>query len=247
VQVRVNDRLVKGQARIGAIALGITFLMLLAGMFLSWQIEPWAATLAEEGRGWVPIAITYAIVIAAMAVYYFGNTRLRRYGPKHRQDGRLFQILKGLDDRHVLYAFPGRNLPDYVLVGPSGVHVLTARPQGGEVTCREDRWSVKGGAGRRLFSALYGNPIGSPSWDTAQGVQKVQAFLSQRLPACTEPPPVDGIVVLTGEAVRLRAERCSFTATTARELRRVITRMKGRLSGPELAQVRVAFESELQA
>ena len=246
MQLVVNDRLVKRQARVGGALLVVTFFMLLGGMLLSWQMESWAQTLTAEGRGWVPIALTYLIVIAALGLYYFGNTRMRRYGPQHRQDARLRQILKGLDDRYTLYGFLGAGLPDYILVGPSGVHVLTARPQGGEITCREDRWTSKGGAGRRLFTALYGNPIGSPSADTAQGVQRVQAFLDQNLPAGAERPAVSGLVVFTGENVRLRSERCTFTATTARELRKVVTRVKGRLNSSELARLRAAFEAVVQ-
>ena len=246
MQVLVNDRLVKRQARIGAIALAVTFVMLLLGMMLSWQVEGWAQNLTAEGRGWVPIAATYAIVIVAMALYYFGNTRLRRYGPQHRQDARLTQILKGLDKRYALYAFLGRGLPDYILVGPSGVYVIAARPQNGEITCRDERWSAKGGAGRRLFTALYGNPIGSPSWDASQGVKKVQALLDQRLPADAERPPVQGVIVFTGENVRLRTERCAFPATTARGLRKMVERLKGRLSAAGLAQVRAAFDAELR-
>lgn len=246
MQLLVNDRRVKRQARLGGALLVVTFFMLLGGMLLSWQLDAWTQTLTAEGRGWLPIGLTYLIVIAALALYYFGNTRMRRYGPQHRQDARLRQLLKGLDDRYTLYGFLGGGLPDYILVGPSGVHVLTARPQGGEISCREDRWVSKGGVGRRLFTALYGNPIGSPSLDTAQGVRRVQAFLDQRLPPGAERPAINGLIVFTGDNVRLRTERCAFTATTARELRKVVTRLKGRLSSSQLAQVRAAFEAALQ-
>jgi hypothetical protein len=246
VQILINDRLVKRQAKIGAIALVVTFLMLLLGMMLSWQAEGWARNLEEEGRTWVPIAVTYAIVIVAMALYYFGNTRMRRYGPQHRQDARLHQILKGLDNRYTLYAFLGRGLPDYILVGPSGVHTITARSQNGEITCRDERWTVKGGAGRRLFTALYGNPVGSPSYDASQSAKKVQAFLDQRLTDGTERPQVQGVIVFTGDNVRLRSERCAVTATTARGLRKMVERLKGRLNAADLAQVRAAFDGELR-
>ena len=245
MQVLVNDRLVKRQAKIGAIALVVTFGLLLLGMMLSWQVEAWARNMEAEGRTWVPIAVTYGIVIVAMALYYFGNTRLRRYGPQHRHDARLSQILKGLDNRYALYAFLGRGLPDYILLGPSGVHVITARSQNGEITCRDNRWTVKSGPGRRLFTALYGNPIGNPGWDASQNVKKVQAFLDQRLPADVERPPVQGVIVFTGENVRLRSERCSFTATTARGLRKMVQGLKGRLNAADLAQVRAAFDAEL--
>jgi hypothetical protein len=223
----------------------VTFALLLGGLLLSTNLERWAEYLEPEQRTWLPIMLTYGIVLVGMALYYFGSNRMRRFGPQHRQDARLRQILKGLDDRHVLYAFLGGGLPDYILVGPGGLFVLTARPQGGELTCRGDRWSAPGGFGRKLFTSLYGNPIGNPSFDTTQGVQRVRAFLDQRLPAGLERPEVTGLIVFTGEAVRLRTERCSVPATTARELRKVVGRARGKLNNTVLAQLRAAFESQL--
>jgi hypothetical protein len=245
VQVQVNQRAVNRQAKIGAIALIITFVLLLIGLLISAQLENWARTLEPDQRGWLPIAVSYAIVFVGLAFYYVGNSRMRRYGPKHRQDARLGQLLKGLDDRYVLYAFLGAKLPDYVLVGPGGVHVLVAKPQGGEIACRDDRWTVKAGAGRKFFTALYGNPVGSPSFDAAQGVKRVEEFLAAQLPGDAERPPVGSLIVFTGDNVKLRTERCSFTATTSRELRKVVGRMKAQLNQATQAQVRQAFESRL--
>jgi hypothetical protein len=241
----VNQRAVIRQAKIGAIALMVTFVLLLIGLIISSQLENWARSLDPDQRQWLPIAVSYGIVLVGLAFYYVGNTRMRRYGPKHRQDARLAQLLKGLDDRHVLYAFLGGKLPDYLLVGPSGVHVLVARPQGGEITCREDRWSTRGGGVQKLFTTLYGNPVGSPSWDASQGVKRVEEYLAAELPPDAERPPVGSLIVFTGENVRLRTERCAYTATTSRELRRVVGRMKARLSPAGLGQVRQAFETRL--
>src|SRR5205823_12932442 len=124
-----------------------------------------------------------------------------------------------------------------------GVCVLTVGQQNGEVTCRDDRWSRKSAPAQRFIGALYGNPIGSPSYDTGQGVQRVKALLSQEGWGGTTELPVNGIIVFTADRVRLRVERCSFPATTAKELRRVISKLKGRLNQSQLAQVRAAFEA----
>jgi hypothetical protein len=247
VQVVTNDRLVKRESRIGAGLLGVTFFLLGLGLFLSFQAERWLPVLEQSVPSgfvqWVPIAITYAIVLVGMGFYYLGNARVRRYGPQHRQDNRLRQLLKGLDDRYVLYAYLGRKLPDYVLVGPSGVYVLTTRPQEGEITCRDDRWSSRGGLGRRIFGTLYGSPMGNPSYDTGQGVARVRELLRRNLPGDVPDPPVSGLIVFTGERVRLRVERCSFPATTAKELRKVVGKIKTRLNATQLGPVRAVFEA----
>lgn len=241
MQVRTNERLVRRESRIGGVLLGGTFLLLMLGLLLSLDQERWAGQLGA----WLPFAVTYGIVIGGMGLYYLGNARLRRFGPRFRQDGRLRQVLKGLDDRHVLYAFLGRQLPDYVLVGPSGVSVLTTRFQEGEITCRDDRWIARTGAGRRLFEAFYGHPIGRPSADADLGARRVRDLLARALPDGADRPPVGGLIVFTAERVRLRVERCSLPATTGKELRKVIGRQKGRLTQAQLGQVRAVFDNLL--
>ena len=244
VQLITNERLLRRESRIGGLFLGVTFLLLAAGLLLSFEAERWASVLAPwvpDATNWAPIILTYAIVIVGMALYYFGNTRVRRYGAQYRQDGRLRQLLRGLDDRYVLYTFLSRKLPDYVLVGPSGVHVITPRAQQGEITCRDDRWAVQSGAFRRAFTLLYGTPVGSPSHDTYQGVHKVQALLTEKL-GPDEKLPIQGLIVFTGDRVRLRIERCSFPVTTGKEVRRVVSKVKNRLNPTQLDRLRAVFE-----
>src|SRR5689334_6624572 len=146
-------------------------------MWLTFQVEALSRT--RDVPEWVPMAVPYAIILVGMGLFYLGNIRLRRFGPQYRQDLRLKQLLKGIDDRHVLYAFLGGKLPDYVLVGPSGIYVLTARVQGGEMICRNDRWMRRTSPLQRFISGWYGNPLGSPSFDTQRGIQRVQELLGQ--------------------------------------------------------------------
>jgi hypothetical protein len=247
VQLLVNERFLRRESRISKVLLGLTFLLLGIGMFLSLQAERWSETLESWGgqdvRTWGPVLFTYAIVLIGVTLMQVVNPRIRRYAPHHRQDNRLRQLLKGLDDRHTLYAFLGGGLPDYVLVGPSGVYVLTTKPQDGEIVCRNDRWSRKLNPLHGLFARLYGNPLGSPSYETGRGVKRVRDLLQRRLPDATEAPPITGLVVFTGDRVRLRVERCTVSATTGRELRKVIGRSKNRLSQVQLTELRAAFEA----
>jgi hypothetical protein len=251
MQVVTNQRLVRRETRIGVVLLGLTFFLLGMGILLSWNMERWLQQAQPEESGpeliepWLA-ALTYGVVIVGMTLYFFGNMRVRRYGVQHRQDGRLVQFLKGLDDRYVLYAFLGRRLPDYVLCGPSGVHVLTTRPQQGEIVCRDDRWSRRSGPAGRILGVLFSNPIGSPSYDASRGVQRMRELLNQKLPGLADQTHVDALIVFTGSRVRLRIERSSFPATTGKELRRVVGKFdRRRLKGTQLAEVRAALESQV--
>jgi hypothetical protein len=90
---------------------------------------------------------------------------------------------------------------------------------------------------------MYGNPIGNPSYDTQLGVHRVGTLLQEKLGEVTaELTPPQGLIVFTGERVRLRIERCSFPVTTGREVRRVVTRNRNRLSAAQLARLREVLE-----
>ena len=224
MQLVRNDRLVRREARIGGVLLGITFAVLAAGLVLSQWLEQNLAT--PDTPPWIPIAGSYAVVLVGMGLLFFGNARVRRYGPQYRQDARLLQILKGLDDRFVFFAFLSRSLPDYILVGPGGVWVLVTRLQGGEITCRDNRWSRRSSAISRIFEAMYGTSIGNPSFDATRGVKRVTDELQANLPADSV-PEVNGVIVFTVDGARLRIERCSFPVATSKELRRVVGRAEG--------------------
>jgi hypothetical protein len=238
----VNDRLVKQQSRIGGLLLLVTFALLLAGFLFSTQVESWASQAWAREQPWLPIVMTYAIVVVAMGLYYFGNSRMRRYGPQYRQDMKLHQLLKNLDDRHVLYSFLGKGLPDYVLAGPTGVFVLVPKPQTGEFLCRDNRWTRKMSGVARVFATLYGNPLGNPSYDAQEGVKQVRGALEPRLGESLDEVPINGLIVFTGDNVRLRSERCSYPATVGTETRSAIGRGKKRLSNNRLSELRTALD-----
>lgn len=241
MQVIVNERLAKRESTIGAVFLGVTFVVLLLSLLLSREVE----ARAQQSEPWVPIAIAYAIVIVGMAMFYLGNSRIRRFGPQHRQDARLKRIMKGLDDRYALFAFLGRGLPDYVLLGPGGLSVLTMRPHNGEIACRDDRWTHRTGPLRRIFGSFYGTTIGNPSYESARAVKKVKTMLDHQGVTATQDITVNGLIIFTGDRVRLRVERCTYPATTAREARKVVGKQKNILSAAQLAELKSAFEAVL--
>src|SRR3984893_3860996 len=153
MQLVANQQLVKNRVRLG-LGLHISALAVFAlGLALSVQIDA-----TRE----LPLA-SWAAILLGLVLYSLGQTQLRRWGPRNRQEEPLGQAIRGLDDRYKLYAFLSSSLPDYILVSPAGVHVLIVRQEAGAVSCVRDQWR-KGsgsGSGSRILS-LFGPTLGNP-------------------------------------------------------------------------------------
>ena len=238
MQLVTNERLLKRETVIGMTLLIIPMLVLGVGFVVSNDPTRWDR---EDPR--LPL-ITFGSMMLALVVYFVGQTRIRRYGANYRQDRTLRQLLKALDDRHVLFAFLSRRLPDYVLVGPNGVTALIARGHDGQVVSRDNTWKRTGGRGLPIFRTFYGTPIGNPSWDAQQAAARLETFLSSKLGDVAD-VPVRSLIVFTNPGIRLRIERSRYTVTTARELRNVVKKIKPALSQARLGAVVSAFQQSL--
>ncbi len=110
MQLVANQQLVKNRVRLG-LGFHVTALVVFAlGLVLSTQID---ATRELPWESWVAI-------LAGLGLYSLGQTQLRRWGPRNRQEEQLGQAIRSLDDRYKLYAFLSSSLPDYILVSPAG-------------------------------------------------------------------------------------------------------------------------------
>src|SRR5437867_1736907 len=155
MQLVANQQLVKNRVRLG-LGFHLSALAVVAlGLVLSTQLDPTRGELPWES--WVAI-------LAGLGLYSLGQTQLRRWGPRNRQEEQLGQAIKSLDDRYKLYAFLSSSLPDYILISPAGAHVLIVRQEANQVACVRDQWSKGSGSGpaSRIFS-LFGQTLGNPS------------------------------------------------------------------------------------
>ncbi len=211
MQLVVNRKLVRSRVRLASICH--------IGALAVFGIGLWISFSYGESQ----ILGSYAAIVVGLLLYNVGQIYLRRWGPRFRQDEVLARALRGLDNRHTLLAFPSTKLPDYILVGPSGVQVIVPRSQAGSITCRNDRWSreTRGGLAR-LLTLFGGNPLGDPGMDLARGVQRVRERLRRAGLSADQEPPVGGVVVFTNPAVRLRVEGCTTPVTGLRQLRSAI-------------------------
>jgi hypothetical protein len=239
MQLVANQQLVKNRVRLG-LGFHITALVVfLAGLVLSTQID---ATRELPWESWVAILL-------GLVLYSLGQTQLRRWGPRNRQEEQLGQAIRSLDDRYKLYAFLSSSLPDYILVSPAGVHVLVVRQEAGQVTCVRDRWSKASGS--RLLG-LFGPSLGNPSADAARQLHKLRELLAERGTQNNDDVPTSGLIVFTNPKVQLRVEGCSSTVTRLKELKDVLRRMAGKgqnvaLSSARIREIQTIFDERMQA
>ncbi|HTD80132.1 MAG TPA: nuclease-related domain-containing protein [Chloroflexota bacterium] len=236
MQLVANQQLVKNRVRLG-LGFHITALAVFAlGLVLSTQID---ATRELPWESW-------AAILLGLVLYSLGQTQLRRWGPRNRQEEQLGQAIRSLDDRYKLYAFLSSSLPDYILVSPAGVHVLVVRQEAGQVTCERDRWNKSSGS--RILG-LFGPSLGNPSADAARQLNKLRELLGQR---GMQDVPTSSLVVFTNPKAQLRIEGCTSTVTRIKELKDVLRRMAGKgqnvaLGSARIREIQRIFDERMQA
>jgi len=222
MQLVANQQLVRNRVRIG---LGFHL-----GALAVFAIGL-AMSLTTDTTRELPLTAWGAIVFG-LVLYSVGQTQLRRWGPRNRQEEPLGQAIRGLDDRYKLYAFLSSSLPDYILVSPAGAQVLIVRSDSGDVTCKADQWRK---AGSRL-GGLIGPGLGNPSADAARQLQQLRRLLDQ---SSLESVPASVVIVFTNPKVVLHVEGCSATVTRLKDLKDVLRRMAGKGQSVALPQARV--------
>ena len=237
MHVVANESLVRTRVRLASAAHMAALAVFAVGLFVSWN-NP--VPTFEQMIG------SYLAIVVGLVLYNVGQVQLRRYGPRFRHDAALAKALKGLDRRHTLLTFASAKLPDYLLIGPTGVHVIVPRLHGGQIACRANRWTRETGGGlRRILRLFGGNPFGDPTRDAVSGVQRVRQRLRER--GIEDGVPVDAVVVFTNPNVKLRVEGCSVPVTVAKNLRNVVRPVKGArdkaLSDQDSARVVQALEA----
>jgi hypothetical protein len=232
VHVVTNEAHARGELRKGNALLISALVVYLAGFGQAWIVP--ANPLSD--------ALSIAGLVLGTALWLVSQSYVRRVGPRYRQDAALQKALKGLDNRYTLLSFAGGGLPDYLLVGPSGVRVLVARGLSGAARCRRDRWSRPGLLGwLDLFSA---EQLGNPTAEATRGAAQVTRRLERALDAGRAAEvPVAASIVFTNPNARPEVDGCEFPVARGRELRGQVQRDKGGLRPPEVTRIRQALES----
>lgn len=235
MQLVANQQLVKNRVRLG-LGFHVSALAVFAvGLALSMGIDA-----SKE----LPLA-SWGAIMLGLVLYTLGQTQLRRWGPRNRQEEALGKAIRALDERYKLYAFLSSSLPDYILVSPAGAHVLVTRNDSGDVTCVRDKWSSGGSS---VFSRFLGSGVGNPSADAAQQVAKLRTLLDGE---GFSDVPVAAVIVFTNPKVQLRVEGCSALVTRDTKLQDVLKRLSGKgrpgaLTASRVRQVHAVFDERMR-
>ena len=207
MKIHVNERLVRRNSRIGQIASLAGLLVLVGGMYISFQYQDFV------NIAWVALLIGFGL--SQLGLYY-GN----RWGRRPRPDEHLSLALKSLDDRHSLYHY----LPPvpHFLVGPTGLWVLIPFHQVGTITYEKGRWRQKGGNVFQRYLRLFAQEgIGRPDLDAPNTCQVIQRYLKKHLPDIDIPEP-QAILVFTSDKAELQTDEAPIPTVPIKKLKEVI-------------------------
>jgi len=191
VQVTTNETYVKRRMLLGTLGTLAGFVVLAAGMYVSFQQPQRPEQLLLP---WVTLGL--GIILLQVGKYF-----ATRYGG--RVDRALAQALKSLDNRYHLISYVSDLPVEHLLVTPSAVVVLETRQFFGEIINTGSRWSRP-----RSFSGLFqvftDGGLGNPTREAQRDADAVQKMLRERLDdTAASTIAVVPIVVFTNPRVKL--------------------------------------------
>ena len=239
MQIVVNGAYVSGKVKIGNYVHWASMALLVIGFALS---LPFSAAYIDQRTS---IMMAYAALVGALLLLNFGRTFTRRWGPKFRQDQWLIPNLKGLDNKSTLFNYASPDLPDHILVSPSGLYVLLPKPNGGKIRFDGSRWS-RGSTGSTIFRGLSEGGLGNPIEDVRRAMSLLAAYLkshgSEDLVQGLEARPV---IVFTNPGAQLEVRNSQIPVLTTKELKSLFRRAKPALSDQKVEELKLVIGREV--
>lgn len=229
MQIVVNEQFVKSRARIGNIAHLISMGLLIVGFILS---------VVYPNYGVEFLFGAYMAMILALLVLSYSRNFTRRWGTRFRQDVQLVPGLRGLDNRHTMFNYPGPELPDHLVVGPTGLYILVPRANSGTIKFDGRRWS-RGSLGGGFFRSLSEGALGNPLQDVNKALTQIAGFIKKNgSPELVEGLEARPIIVFTHPDARLEIRNSPVPAMLVRELRSVFRKAKETLEPAKMEELK---------
>ena len=211
MKVVIDQKKYRRMALIGRTALFGSLGILLVGLLLT-LFGPQLGLLTPDNS--TLFFVLYLVIlmvglIASRIGFHYGN----RYLAPTRPDAVLRESLKGLDRKYALMIFAGPT--NYMLIEPSGVTVFVVRNQDGKITYRDGKWKRR----ESLLRFWFGRdePLGDPTEDLNEELQRVQRILEEKLPSLKI--PLRGIIVFSHPRAILDIEPSPIVALRADDLK----------------------------
>jgi len=191
MQIFRNEKLIKRNARIGAVASLGGLAVLIIGLVISFN------NVNQIAIAWGALLTGFILTQIGL---YFGN----RWGRKPRPDQLLDSGLKGLNDQYTIYHY---NSPvKHLLIGPAGLWVLLPYNQAGQITFEKNRWKQRGGGFIQAYMRIFAQEgLGRPDLDIETEADSMQKFFKKFLPDIV-PPEVNFALVMTNENAEIDVE-----------------------------------------
>jgi hypothetical protein len=223
-----EDRIAKG-ARLGKIATLAGLGFLVAGLVVS-------LVLKQSPLLW----LSFGFLMLGLMVSTVGTANMNRWVREPRADQALVQGLKGFDDRYRLYNY---TLPaPHVLLGPTGLYVLTALGQDGVIRYEGDRFRRDFSAGR-LLRFMVDEGMGKPFAEADAQVQSLRRFLGEH--GVGEEVEIQNVVVFYHPRAELIVSDPPRPVANPKGLKRAIRKQQGdKLSADRCRQLQALFEGD---
>jgi len=243
MQIVRNESYVNSRVRIGNWTHIASLALLVVGFILS-LLPNWLGFGKEESSG--AIFGAYVAMIGALLLLNFGRGFTRRFGPRFRQDQLLVAGLRGLDNRHTLYNYAAPNLPDHVLVGPTGLYIFIPKFNSGRIQFDGRRWS-RGSLGGALLRNIAEGGLGNPTTEVQRAMSQLADYLkkhgSEELIRGLEAKPV---IVFTNPQAQLEVRNSPIQVVQIRELRSIFRRAKPVLSPEKVDALKAVIGREIE-
>jgi hypothetical protein len=205
MNVILDEKLIKRNARIGQVITIISLATLGAGMFITFQKPEM-------------LSISIAALLVGFLLSQIGIFYTNRWGRSPRPDEQISLALKGLDKRYALYHY--HTPASHVLVGPAGIWILLPKHQQGTVTYRKNRWRLSGGGFLQTYLKIFAQEgIGRPDLEIESETEGLLKFLRKSLPKETEMPEIRAALVFSNPEVDLQVDDAPAPALPVKKLK----------------------------
>ena len=187
MNIVIDEKLIKRNAKIGQILTIVSLVTLGAGMFITFQRPDFLIASIS--------ALLVGFLLSQIGIYF-----TNRWGRSPRPDEQISQALKGLDKRYVLYHY--QTPASHVLVGPAGVWVLIPKHQRGTITYSKNRWRQSGGGFIQSYLKIFAQEgIGRPDLEIQTDIESLTKYLRKNIPGDTEIPDIQAALIFSNPEV----------------------------------------------
>lgn len=222
-----NEAKIERGARIGKIATFVGLGFLLAGLVVSLVFQ-------ESPLLW----LSFVGLVLGLVVSSIGTLNMNRWVREPRADQAITQGLKGFDDKYILYNY---TLPaPHVLLGPTGLYVLTAMGQDGVIRYAEGKFRRDFSVGR-LVRFMADEGLGRPLAEAENQVRAMEDYLSQN--DLDGGPEILNVLVFFHPNAQLSVSDPPVPVVAPKALKKTIRKgLQDKLPGERYEELRALFE-----